>query len=48
MRVLKKNHAYTKSPNSPAPSVVSKLKWLVPNIQVPKKYVKVPTIGEVS
>ena len=48
MRVFKKNKAYTKSPNSPAPSVVSKLKWLVPNIQVPKKYVKVPTIGEVS
>ena len=33
---VKKNHAHTKSPNNPAPSVVSKLKWLVPNIQVPK------------
>ena len=36
MSVFKKNNAYTKSPNNPAPSVVSKLKWLVPNIQVPK------------
>ena len=36
MGVFKKNHAYTKSPNNPAPLVVSKLKWLAPNIHVPK------------
>ena len=36
MRAFKKNHAYTKSPNNPAPSVLSELKWLAPNIQVPK------------